>query len=289
MDDILIKYTDDTSRFVVIDGTLVHYRDEGQGFPLVLLHGAFSSLHTFDAWTAALKSNFRIIRYDLPGLGLTGPHASSDYSMRGHIRLLGKLLDMLKIDRCVLGGSSLGGWISWEFALRHPKRIRKLVLLDAAGFLDEGSIPLAFKMARVPFAERVVRMVVRRNVLEQFIKEVYADMTKVTPELVDRYYELFSREGNPDAFMQMVNRTPFIDNTAQLQKIQPPTLIIWGEEDRWIPVENAHRFLNSIPRARLVIYEGVGHLPMEEAPLDTADELRRFIQGGGEQSNLFYD
>jgi pimeloyl-ACP methyl ester carboxylesterase len=288
MDEILIKYTNHASRFAIVDGTMVHYRDEGSGYPVVLLHGAFSSLHTFDDWTRLLKADFRIIRYDLPAFGLTGVHAAADYSMRSHIRLLRQLMDTLGIDRFVLGGSSLGGWIAWEFALRHPERVRKLILLDAAGFLDAESIPLAFKMARAPFAGRVVRMVVRRNILEQFIKEVYADADKITPELVDRYYELFSREGNPDAFLQMVNRTPFMDNTPQLPNVRPPTLIIWGEQDRWIPVANAHRFLNAIPRARLVIYEGIGHLPMEETPEDTMQEVWRFIHGGREQSDLFY-
>lgn len=288
MDDILIKYTNEHSRFVVLNGALVHFRDEGNGYPIVMLHGAFSSLHTYDTWTKDLKGDFRVIRYDLLGFGLTGKQKDENYSMVSQIKTLRLLLDTLRVDRCILCGSSLGGWIAWEFALRYPNRVRKLLLIDAAGFLDQDSIPLPFKMARTPFANRVVRMVVRKNVLEQFLRQVYGDQEKVSPELISRYYELFSREGNPDAFMTMVNKTQYKDNTHRLKEVRVPTLIIWGEEDNWIPVENAHKFLNLIPKARLVLYEGVGHLPMEEEPSDTAAELRRFIHGGGEQSNLFY-
>lgn len=288
VDDILIKYTNPYSRFAVLNGAMVHYREEGNGYPIVMLHGAFSSLHTFDGWTQELKRDFRIIRYDLLGFGLTGRQADGDYSMNSQIRTLKALLDTLRIDRCVLCGNSLGGWLAWEFALKYPGRVRKLLLVDAAGFLDENSIPLPFKMARTPFANRVVRMVIRRNILEQFLRQVYVDQEKVTDALINRYFELFSREGNPEAFMAMVNKTHYKDNTHKLKELKAPTLIIWGEDDNWIPTENAHRFLKAIPKSRLVLYEGVGHLPMEEEPVDTAAEVSRFIHGGGEQSNLFY-
>ncbi len=288
MDEILIKYTNEYSRFVVVDGTMIHYRDEGNGYPLVLLHGAFSSLQTFDEWTSILKDEFRILRIDLPGFGLTGRHPCDEYSIETHIRILKGFLDVMRIDRCVLCGSSLGGWIAWEFALKYPNRLRKLLLVDAAGFLDRESIPLPFRMARTPFANRVVRMVVRKNIMEQFLRQVYSSQEKVTEELLERYYELFSREGNPDAFLIMVNKTAYRDNTHRLKDIRVPTLLIWGEDDNWIPLKFAHEFLNEIPKARLVIYENVGHLPMEEEPEDTALEVRRFIHGGGEQSNLFY-
>lgn len=288
IDDILIKYTNEHSRFVVLNGAMVHYRDEGNGYPIVLLHGAFSSLHTYDDWTAEFKKEFRVIRYDLLGFGLTGRQRDDNYSMESQLRVLRDLLDTLRIDRCVVCGSSLGGWIAWEFALRYPNRVRKLILMDAAGFLDNDSIPLPFKLARTPFANRVVRMVVRRNVLEQFLRQVYVDQDKVTEHLIDRYYELFSREGNPDAFMIMVNKTQYRNNTHRLKEIKSPTLIIWGDEDNWIPKKYADYFLRRIPKARLVLYEGVGHLPMEEVPIETSAEVQRFIHGGGDQSNLFY-
>lgn len=255
---------------------MIHYRDEGEGFPLVLIHGAFSSLHTFEAWAEFFKKHFRVIRYDFLGAGLTGSIPQNDYSIANQVKYLEILLDRLGIEECFLAGNSMGGWISWEFTALHPERVRKLVLIDAAGYLDYGSIPLPFKMARTPFLGNVVRYVIRRNVLEQFVREVYHDPYKVDEQLIDRYFELFSREGNPEAFMHFVNGQ-FRDNTARLRKIKVPVLILWGREDRWIPLEYGRRFHEALPLNDFVIYDQVGHVPMEEIPEESALDTFDFL------------
>ncbi|MFT5617347.1 MAG: pimeloyl-ACP methyl ester carboxylesterase [Arenicella sp.] len=276
MENYLTKYTNKYSRFVAIDGALVHYRDEGSGFPLVLLHGAFSSLHTFNAWVEELKPYFRIIRVDLPGFGISHSRIDHSYGISVYTDFLKGFLDTLDIECCHLAGSSLGGWISWEFTSRYPKRVEKLTLLDSAGFLDPSAVPLPFKMARTPFVGRVIKYVIRKNILEKFLRQVYFDQEKVTEELLERYYDLFSREGNPEAFLSLVNGK-FKDNTSKLKNIKTPTLIIWGENDEWIPVEYAYKFHKKIPNSKLVIYENVGHIPMEEAPKMTAQDFLQFV------------
>lgn len=274
--ELIEKYTNDASRFMVIDGIMVHYRDEGHGFPIVLLHGAFSSLHTFDAWVKHLKPFYRLIRLDLAGFGLTGPHPEHNYSIANHVRIVNIILGRLGVQACHLIGSSLGGWLSWEFALRYPDRVQKMILIDAAGFLDQKSIPLPFRMARTPFVNKVIKFAVQKNILEQFIRQVYFDQSKVTPSLIDRYYDLFTRDGNPEAFLHLVN-DKHKDNTKQLKTIQTPTLILWGAEDRWVPIEFAYRFKAEIPHARLVLYKNVGHLPMEEIPHISIREATHFL------------
>ncbi len=281
MASTLSKYTNEQSRFVVVDGNLVHYRDEGKGYPLVCLHGAFASLHTFDGWAEALKDDFRIIRLDMYGFGLTGAPQDGTYTIEKQVELVYKVLSILKVKKCVIAGNSLGGWVSWEFCLKYPKMVRKLILVDSAGFLEMESIPLPFKMARTPFLNKVIKYVIKRNILEQFVYQVYGEPEKITTELIDRYYDLFNHDNNPKAFLEFVNKTEFIDHTAQLKNIKCPTLIMWGEEDQWIPIDYAHRFLEKIPKARLVIYEHTGHIPMEEIPEISAAEVKRFIFGGG--------
>jgi pimeloyl-ACP methyl ester carboxylesterase len=162
-------------------------------------------------------------------------------------------------------------------ALRFPERVQKLILLDAAGFLDEESIPLPFKLARAPIFGRVIKYVVRRPVLEQFVKQVYYDQTKVTEQLINRYYDLFTREGNPEAFLRLVN-SPHKENTASLKHIQAPTLIVWGREDMWIPVKNAYKFHHAIPNSKIKIYTHVGHLPMEEIPEESVWDVMQFLE-----------
>ena len=111
---------------------------------------------------------------------------------------------------------------------------------------------------------------------EQFIKQVYHNQELVTEHLIDRYYDLFSREGNPEAFLSLVNGH-FRDHTRRLRHIAVPTLVIWGEEDSWIPVEYAYRFHKRISQSELAVYERVGHIPMEEAPVLTSQELLGFL------------
>lgn len=277
MDNTLIQYTNEHSRFMVLNGAMVHYRDEGQGYPVVLLHGAFSSLHTFDACVEELKKDFRIIRYDLLSFGLTGRQKDDDYRMESQMKVLLGLLNALEIERCVLCGSSLGGWLAWEFALKYPSRVRKLVLMNSSGFLGEESIPLPFKMTRIPFVEHLAKLAVNRVFTEQFLLQVFVNKALVTEKMVDRYHALFARKGNIDAFMIMTKKTEYKDNSSLLVHLQVPTLLIWGDKDKWIPLSDAHRFVKYIPQARLLVYKGVGHLPMEETPKSTALDIKQFI------------
>lgn len=280
---LLFKYTTDASRFLVVDNLLVHYRDEGEGPVLLLLHGAFSSLHTFNDWTIHLKRHYRVIRLDLMGFGLTGPNEDDDYSMENHMRVLRIFLNILRIENCHIVGNSLGGWLAWEFTLRYPDRVNKLVLIDAAGFLDEESIPLPFKVARAPIFGRVIKYVVRRPVLEQFVRQVYYDSSKVSEQLIDRYYDLFTSEGNTAAFLKLVN-TKAKDNTKRLQDIEHQTLILWGKGDMWIPLKNAYRFHHLLPNSVLKIYPEVGHVPMEEIPEESVLDLMNFLEESAEFS-----
>lgn len=283
--DLLFKYTTDASRFLVVDNMMIHYRDEGEGEVLLLLHGAFSSLHTFNDWNKHLKKQYRVIRLDLMGFGLTGPNDANDYSMENHIRVLKAFLGILKIDKCHIVGNSLGGWLAWEFAYRYPQKVDKLVLIDAAGFLEDENVPLPFKLARTPVFGRVIKYVVRRQVLEQFLRQVYFDQSKVTEQLITRYYELFIRDGNPDAFLGLVN-SPYSDNTAALKHISNETLILWGREDMWIPVHNAYRFHSMLRNSKLKIYPKVGHVPMEEIPDESLLDVMNFLEGVGENAPI---
>jgi len=273
----LQKYTNDDSRFLVIDGSLVHYRVEGEGNPLLLIHGAFSSLHTFDNWTEILSGNHKIIRLDLPGFGLSGSMVGHDYSIKAFLNFIIKFMNQLGIEQCDVAGSSLGGWLAWEMALSKPARVKKLVLISSAGFMEDNNVPLPFKVARTPVLGRVIKYAIKKNVLRKFLNQVFVDQKKVTDELVDRYYDLFNREGNAEAFFSLAN-AKYRNRTNKLKDIKAPTLIIWGEDDNWMPLENGYWFQVCIPDSKLIIYEGVGHIPMEEAPELTAKDLQRFLK-----------
>ncbi|MDA7502121.1 alpha/beta hydrolase [Chitinophagales bacterium] len=275
--EVFEKYSSDASRFLMLDGSLIHYRDEGKGEVIVLIHGAFSSLHTFDRWTEILQESYRVIRFDAPGFGLSSPLKDpSSVSIDHFVKLIDRFVNRLGIKKFHLIGSSLGGWLAWEYCLQHPKKVRRLALIGSAGFMDHRNVPLPIKMMRTPFVDKIVKHAVRRSVMEVFVKEVYGNEEMITSELLDRYYDLFTRPGNPEAFFNLVN-AKFTDRTRRLRSIKHATLIMWGALDNWMPLENAYKFRDRIPNAELLIYEDLGHLPFEEAPEATAEDLQHFL------------
>lgn len=276
-DPVLERYTNEFSRFVRVGDVDIHYRDEGEGEPVVLVHGAFSSLHTYDVWADHLRDHFRVIRLDMPGFALTGPNAANRYSMEGQVEYLIRFLDALGIADCHIAGSSLGGWVSWEAAARYPERFNRMILIGAAGFITRDTMPLPFKMMQAPFAGRVVKFALKRSLMEVFMRQVFHDPSRITSEMLDRYYHLNARPGNPEAFYRIVN-SPFIDNTQHLRRIKMPVLLMWGEHDKWVPLEHAGRFAEILPNTETLVYPHAGHIPMEEIADESVDDAIDFLR-----------
>ncbi len=281
VDALKPKYAPAPSDFVQVMGMEVHYRDEGNpgdSLPLVLIHGTGSSLHTFDAWTAALKEQKRVVRMDLPGFGLTGPFPDRNYTMDHYVEFMEAFLRARKIRHCIIAGNSLGGQIAWNFTTAHPERVQKLILIDAAGYpLKSTSVPLAFRLARMPVLNKVLTFITPRSVVRSSVQNVYADPGKISEELVDRYFELSLRAGNRQALVDRLQIPSDSNRVGQIKNIQQPTLVLWGAQDGLIPTENAYRFHRDLPNDTLVILENSGHVPMEENPAESLGAVLQFM------------
>lgn len=247
---------------------------------ILLLHGNASSLHTWDGWARRLSPQMRVVRLDLPGFGLTGPHPSGDYTASATVDFLERFADAAGLRRFVIAGNSLGGYYAWRFALRHPERVTALVLVNSVGYPMETGLSgsVALQLARTPVISELMRFVSVRWAIERSLREVYADDARVTRDLVDRYEELMLRPGNRAALGDRARGERRPVGWPRLPQIRVPTLVMWGEQDPWIPLEHAHRFGRDIPAARLVTYPGLGHVPMEEDPEATARDLLRFLR-----------
>jgi pimeloyl-ACP methyl ester carboxylesterase len=269
------------STFVDVQGMSVHLRDEGpraDAVPIVLLHGTSSSLHTWDGWAEELKSNRRVIRFDLPGFGLTGPSADGDYRIESYVRFVAAMLDQLGVSRCVIAGNSFGGQVAWETALAHPQRIEKLILVDAAGYpFQSKSIPIGFRIARIPVLNRLMEFTLPRSMVESSVRNVYGDPGKVTPELVDRYFAITLREGNRRALAKRFEQAPPGLHADRIAALKLPTLILWGRRDRLIPPGDADRFHRDIAGTRLIVFDRLGHVPQEEDPAATVAAVKQFL------------
>jgi pimeloyl-ACP methyl ester carboxylesterase len=275
LDELKRSYAGGASRFIDVAGLQVHYRDEGEGPPLVLLHGTGASLHTWDAWAEALRRRFRVIRMDLPGFGITGPNRDDDYRIDSYVAFLDAFRGKLGLDGFALAGNSLGGQIAWSYAVAHPKQVRALVLLDPAGYAIDRPA-LVFRLARIPGGSWLMTKLDPAPLTEKTLRDCYGDPSKVTPALVERYSKLALRAGNRRAFVARVTRRAE-DRSGDVAKVRAPTLILWGAQDRLIPVAHAERFAHAIPGARLIVYDGVGHVPMEEIGERSASDAGAFV------------
>jgi len=274
--ELRARWATGTSRFVEVDGMQVHYRDEGAGPAVVLLHGTSSSLHTWDGWAADLARDHRVVRFDLPAFGLTGPSPAHDYSLDAYVRFVEHVTARLGVATFVLGGNSLGGGIAWHYALAHPQQVRGLILVDAIGYSPPAGTVLAFRIARWPLLPRLLARLDPTPFVDDAVRKVYGDPARISPGLYDLYLDMSLRPGNRQAFLDRM-RTRDRDDTALVPTIHVPALIIWCGRDRLVPPADAQRFAHDLPGAKVVVYEDLGHVPMEEDPGRTVRDVRAFL------------
>ena len=270
------------SIFLDIEEMPVHVRDEGprdDESPIVLLHGFGSSLHAWDGWAAALRDKRRVVRLDLPGFGLTGPTPDGVYGLDRDMRVTLAVLDKLGIARCVLGGNSLGGAVAWRTALAHPARVEKLILVDAGGYPQHAtSMPIGMRILRVPGLSWLMQNTLPKSLVEQGFRNVFGDPSRVTPEMIERSFELTAREGNRRAILDRASQRRPSTAYKRIPELKLPTLIVWGGRDRLIPPEDAQRFHHDIAGSTLAMFDDLGHAPEEEDPVRTVAAVKSFLQ-----------
>ena len=279
------KYGGSAARFAeTSSGMLVHYRDQGclDCPAIVLLHGSNASLHTFEPLVGNLEHRYRLITYDQPGHGLTGPHPRDDYTAKGMIEALAAVIDATGIERFAIAGSSMGGWIAWRYGLTMPDRISGLVLINASGApkapdAEKPRLYLGARIMRHAAGRFLAQHFTPRSVFKQSLLENVVDDAIVTETMVDRYWELLRFPGNRRAasLRAIADREP--EFGQRLDELTLPTLILWGAHDPVTLPYDAMTFNEMIPNSRLVIFDDVGHLTMEEAPARTAALIDEFL------------
>jgi len=279
--ELAARWAEPPSTFIDVAGMRVHVRDEGlrdDPVPIILLHGTSASLHTWDGWVRELEQDRRVIRVDMPGFGLTGPTPDGDYTIAAYVRFATAVLDHFGIEHCVLAGNSFGGWVAWETALAQPGRVNALILVDSAGYaIRSQSVPIAFRIAQIPALNRLMEVTLPRSMIESSVRNVYGHPDKVTPELVDRYYEITLRQGNRRSLVQRFVQAPLGIDEERIKELRVPTLILWGGRDRLIPLEYAGLFNRDIAGSELVVFDDLGHVPQEEDAARTVGAAKAFL------------
>jgi len=237
-----------------------------------------SSLNTWDSVAYYLKDQRRVISVDLPGFGMTGPNPENVYNFKVYNQFLDSLTAKMGIGRFVLAGNSMGGAISWNYAVTHPNRLKQLVLIDAAGYpktKEKGS--LGFLIASTPVLNNLLLYFTPKTLVRKSLESIYFDQSRVTDAQVTRFHDIVVREGNRAAALEIFKHG-FGKPDVQISSVKVPTLILWGDHDLVIDVSNADRFEKDIAGSKKVIFPNVGHVPMEEIPQRVAQEIKTFIQ-----------
>ena len=280
VEELKTAYANKQSKFIEIDGMNVHYRDEGKGFPIVLIHGTAASLHTWNGWSKELTKNYRVIRMDLPAFGITGPNKSAVYSIKSYTEFLQQFLLEMKLEKFYLVGNSLGGNIAWNYAAENPEKVEKLVLVAASGLPTNKPQPWIFKLAKTPVLNSLFLYFTPKSIIRKNIEQVYADDAKITDDLVSRYHKMALRVGNRKAFIDRAKidfKLGEKTNLEKLHSLKTKTLLIWGAKDNWIPLDNGKRMDSILSNSKLVVLENSGHVPMEENPKESLAVLKSFL------------
>lgn len=280
-------YSYNDSRYLKSGGeTQIHFRDIGpRDAPVVVLvHGYSASMHTWDDWAGRLRRDYRVISLDLPGHGLSRCVDNEAIGIEQFVETVDRVTASVGVDRFTLVGSSMGGHTAWAYALEHPGKLDALVLVDAAGWLDEPgegeSEPLIFKLMRNGMARRVIRDLDMSALIRSGLEKSFADPALVTDRMVERYAALSRAPCHREALLKLMSGVTLRQPASReaLSAIPVPTLVMHGEKDNLVPVAHARKFVDAIPGAQLNLYSDTGHIPQEEAPRASLDDLQAFLE-----------
>jgi pimeloyl-ACP methyl ester carboxylesterase len=276
----------DSSHFADIDGVRIHYQEKGTGTPLILIHGYTSSTYSWKDVFEPLAKTFRVIAVDLKGFGFSGK-PDGDYTRRAQAILVSHLLEHLNIQKAWLCGNSMGGEVALNVALANPDRVAGLILIDSGGVQVKGSGSLAPRYLLVPVVGRVLIVLALRSdkLVREGLEKSFYDRTKITNERVANYYRPLQTRSGQLAALRARTQADQFPIEPELPRINVPTLILWGAQDALIPLEAGRKINSLIKGSRLVIFDSCGHLPQEEMPARTVDEIAKFIAGANPERN----
>ena len=278
--EVEARWATPPSRFTVIDGVRIHYRDEGSGPPVVLLHANYSSLFMWEPWAAALKDRHRVIRLDLPAHGLTGPDPTGDYTLQRIQRLFERFVDERGLQRFTVIGASIGGTVAMRYAADHPDRIERL------GLISPGSLEKRVRgrstPAKVPKAFDLITLVTPRALPRFMLTNDYGDPARVSDAVVDEWWSMWMREGNRAAMLGLLRQYVSGGVEDKIRAVRAPVLLIWGERNKRVPLALAYEtrdLLVNSPEVRLEVLPGIGHMLVQEAPQESARIVAAWLDG----------
>jgi pimeloyl-ACP methyl ester carboxylesterase len=265
-------------QYRTIDGSRLRMIDTGTGTPVVFIHGIGASVYSWrHTLPAVVAAGYRVVAFDNRGFGFSDKPAHG-YRNADYARLVVALMESLGIASAVLVGHSMGGEIAAEVALSNPDRVRGMVLIGSAGYGVRW--PGVLKIARWPFVGALATSLRGRWITGKIVRSCFADPGKVTEADLDQYYAPVPDARFGRALRGVLREFRFDSLGGRLGSVQTPTLVLWGDADRWIPPANGFRFARELPRSGFVMIERAGHNAPEESPERVNQLLLEFLEEG---------
>ncbi len=276
--EVEAKWARPPSKFVVIDGVRLHYRDEGRGPAVVLLHANYSSLFMWEPWVAKLREDYRVIRVDLPAHGLTGPEPNGNYTLERIQTLFERFVDERGLGRFTVVGTSIGGTVAMRYTAAHPERIERLVLISPGSL--EARVRGRTTPANVPRVADLLGYVTPKAFTRFLLTNDYGDPARLSDAVTDEWYDMWMREGNRLAMINLLRQYVSGGVEDKIRAVKVPVLLIWGEKNKRVPLALAYetqKLLENSPEVKLEILPGIGHMLVQEAPQQSAQLIRRYL------------
>jgi pimeloyl-ACP methyl ester carboxylesterase len=269
------------SEFTATDGTVLNTEVAGTGNrDVVLIHGFAASIRNWDSIRPHLPDGSRYHFLDLKGFGFSSKPSPGDYSMEAQARLVREYIRSNRLERVTVIGHSYGGAVALTLLAKAQGDlpVDSLILIDSAGYPQR--LPLFVRVLRDPFLRTIAKILPLRYRARQSVERSFADSSRVTDEIIDRYAFFYAIAGARKSYVQAAQQMIPEDMesiVSRYPQIEIPVRLIWGDKDPLIPVSIAHRFEEDLPRAQLSVVEDCGHVPQEEKPSVTADVVREFL------------
>ena len=267
---------------VSVDGTRIRYIEKGEGTPLVLVHGIPTSSFLWRDMIDELSSHGRVIALDLPGFGLSDPPPNGDYSISGYAGLLESFLESLSITEATLVCHDFGGPVTVTYALRNPDKFERLVILNTFLDTDLPDWGLFPKLASLRPIGEIVMKLGGKSITRAGLEAGVVDKSRISDEVFHRYY---MADESPDKVNETYLGTLRADSTKDLKFIEDnlrtidkPTLIVWAEEDAFLPLSLGERIHQRIAGSRFVKLPACGHFLQEDEPETVTKLIIEFLE-----------
>ena len=274
-----VTKVDRCSKFIEVNSEQIHYKDEGEGHPIIFLHGIAGSLFIWDKWSKRLKNHYRVIRPDLPAFGMSGNTQNNNFSTNYYINFVSSFAEALGLKQFFLAGHSTGGQIAYETAAHIPEKVKALVLVAPTGFskINGSVLSATFRLAFNTFGKKHITWLTSRYLLKKHLKSMYHKPEMVTDELTNKFLDNILQAGNRQSFFNYFTKNGW-ENSLSISEITTPTLMLWGEKDKILPVSDASKFKALITSNRLITYPDAGHFPFDEVSDKSCIDLVSFLE-----------